>query len=79
MMREGQRSLKSILVAGMKWVLGVFSQGWNRRRSRRGHVFQGRYKAVDGRKQRKSWRRLDAVEEFGRQSLGFRLESDIER
>ena len=34
------------LVAGMKWVLGVFSQGWNRRRSRRGHVFQGRYKAV---------------------------------
>lgn len=34
------------LVAGMKWVLGVFSQGWNRRRGRRGHVFQGRYKAV---------------------------------
>jgi len=34
------------LVAGMKWLLGVFSQGWNRRRSRRGHVFQGRYKAV---------------------------------
>jgi putative transposase len=34
------------LVAGMKWVLGVFSQGWNRRRGRRGHVFQGRYKSV---------------------------------
>jgi putative transposase len=34
------------LVAGMKWFLGVFSQGWNRRRQRRGHVFQGRYKAV---------------------------------
>jgi len=27
------------LVAGMKWVLGVYSQGWNRRRQRRGHVF----------------------------------------
>lgn len=34
------------LVAGMKWVLGVFSQGWNRRRQRKGHVFQGRYKSV---------------------------------
>ncbi|MEO5713040.1 MAG: transposase [Luteolibacter sp.] len=34
------------LVAGMKWMLGVFSQGWNRRRQRKGHVFQGRYKAV---------------------------------
>jgi putative transposase len=34
------------LVAGMKWMLGVFSQGWNRRRQRHGHVFQGRYKAV---------------------------------
>jgi len=34
------------LVAGMKWLLGVFSQDWNRRRLRRGHVFQGRYKAV---------------------------------
>jgi putative transposase len=34
------------LVAGMKWLLGVFSQGWNRRRQRKGHVFQGRYKAV---------------------------------
>ncbi len=34
------------LVAGMKWLLGVFSQGWNRARRRKGHVFQGRYKAV---------------------------------
>ena len=34
------------LVAGMKWMLGVYSQGWNRRRQRHGHVFQGRYKAV---------------------------------
>ncbi|MEO5712714.1 MAG: transposase [Luteolibacter sp.] len=34
------------LVAGMKWILGVYSQGWNRRRGRRGHVFQGRYKSV---------------------------------
>lgn len=34
------------LVDGMKWMLGVFSQGWNRRRERRGHVFQGRYKSV---------------------------------
>lgn len=34
------------LVAGMKWLLGTFSQGWNRVRKRRGHVFQGRYKAV---------------------------------
>ena len=34
------------LVAGMKWLLGVFSQGWNRARGRKGHVFQGRYKSV---------------------------------
>lgn len=34
------------LVTGMKWLLGTFSQGWNARRLRRGHVFQGRYKAV---------------------------------
>ena len=34
------------LVAGMKWLLGVFSQGWNRVRGRKGHVFQGRYKSV---------------------------------
>ena len=30
----------------MKWLLGVFSQGWNRARGRQGHVFQGRYKSV---------------------------------
>ena len=34
------------LVSGMKWLMGVYSQGWNRRRKRRGHVFQGRYKSV---------------------------------
>ena len=27
------------LVAGMEWLLGVYSQGWNRRRQRKGHVF----------------------------------------
>ena len=31
---------------GMKLLLGSFSQGWNRRRLRRGHVFQGRYKSI---------------------------------
>jgi REP element-mobilizing transposase RayT len=34
------------LVTGMQWLLGTFSQGWNRARLRRGHVFQGRYKSV---------------------------------
>ena len=34
------------LVTGMKWLLGTFSQGWNRVRGRHGHVFQGRYKSV---------------------------------
>lgn len=34
------------LVSGMKYLMGTFSQGWNRARMRRGHVFQGRYKAV---------------------------------
>lgn len=34
------------LVTGMKFLLGTFSQGWNARRGRRGHVFQGRYKSV---------------------------------
>jgi putative transposase len=34
------------LVTGMKWMLGTFSQGWNRARGRQGHVFQGRYKSV---------------------------------
>jgi len=27
------------LVAGMKWLLGTFSQGWNRARQRQGHCF----------------------------------------
>lgn len=27
-------------------MMGTFSQGWNRARLRRGHVFQGRYKSV---------------------------------
>jgi hypothetical protein len=34
------------LVTGMKWLLGTYSQGWNRAGLRRGHVFQGRYKSV---------------------------------
>ena len=34
------------LVTGMKLLLATFSQGWSRARQRRGHVFQGRYKAV---------------------------------
>lgn len=34
------------LVTGMKYLLGTFSQGWNGRRMRKGHVFQGRYKSV---------------------------------
>ena len=34
------------LVSGMKWLLGGFSQAWNRRYKRTGHVFQGRYKAI---------------------------------
>ncbi|BCX46908.1 transposase [Haloferula helveola] len=34
------------LVSGMKWLMGVHSQDWNRKRKRRGHVYQGRYKAV---------------------------------
>ena len=34
------------LVAGMKWFLGAYSQGYNARHGQRGHVFQGRYKAV---------------------------------
>jgi putative transposase len=34
------------LASGMKYLLGTFSQAWNRARKRRGHVFQGRYKAV---------------------------------
>jgi len=34
------------LTSGMRVLLGAFSQAWNRRHQRRGHVFQGRYKAV---------------------------------
>ena len=34
------------LVTGMKWLLSAYSQGWNRARTRHGHVFQGRYKSV---------------------------------
>ena len=34
------------LAAGMRVLLGAFSQAWNHRHQRRGHVFQGRYKAV---------------------------------
>ena len=34
------------LATGMKLLLGSFSQGWNRRRMRHGHVFQGRYKSI---------------------------------
>ena len=34
------------LVSGMKWFLGAYSQWFNARHGQRGHVFQGRYKAV---------------------------------
>jgi putative transposase len=34
------------LTAGMRVLMGTFSQGWNSRHLRRGHVFQGRYKAI---------------------------------
>ena len=34
------------LISGMKLLLGVFAQAWNRRYRRRGHVFQGRYKSI---------------------------------
>jgi len=34
------------LSAGMRVLLGTFSQAWNSRYQRRGHVFQGRCKAV---------------------------------
>src|SRR5215472_16980098 len=38
------------LVAGMKWLLGVYTARFNRRRKVFGHLFSGRYKAliVDG-------------------------------
>ena len=34
------------LVNGMRYLMGTFSQGWNARHQRRGHVFQGRYKSI---------------------------------
>lgn len=34
------------LSSGMRVLLGGFSQAWNFRQQRRGHVFQGRYKSV---------------------------------
>ena len=34
------------LVAGMKWFLGTYTQVYNRRHGLRGHLFQGRYKAL---------------------------------
>ena len=38
------------LVAGMKWLQGTYTQRFNARHKLRGHLFQGRYKAlnVDG-------------------------------
>ena len=33
------------LVAGMKWLLGTYTQRYNRRHCLSGHLFQGRYKA----------------------------------
>jgi putative transposase len=38
------------LVAGMKWLQGTYTQQFNRRHNLRGHLFQGRYKAlaIDG-------------------------------
>lgn len=34
------------LVAGMKWLQGTYTQRFNRRHNRVGHLFQGRYKAL---------------------------------
>jgi REP element-mobilizing transposase RayT len=34
------------LVSGMKWFLGTYTQRFNARHKRRGHLFQGRYKAI---------------------------------
>jgi len=34
------------LSSGMRVLLGSFSQAWNFRQQRKGHVFQGRYKSV---------------------------------
>ncbi len=37
---------RATLSRGMRQLLGVYSQGFNRRYDRQGHVFQGRYKAL---------------------------------
>ena len=34
------------LVAGMQWLQGTFAARFNRYRGKRGHLFQGRYKAI---------------------------------
>src|SRR5579862_9217598 len=34
------------LVAGMKWLLGVYTQRYNHRHGAAGHLFGGRYKAM---------------------------------
>jgi len=34
------------LVVGMKWLQSTFATRFNRLRKERGHVFQGRYKAI---------------------------------
>lgn len=34
------------LVAGMKWLQGTYTQRYNARHRKRGHLFQGRYRAV---------------------------------
>ena len=39
-------TLEPNLSAGMRVLLGTYSQAWYSRYQRRGHVFQGRYKAV---------------------------------
>jgi len=38
------------LLVGMKWLQGTYTQRFNRRHNLRGHLFQGRYKAllIDG-------------------------------
>ena len=37
---------KANLVAGMKWLLGVYTSRFNRRHKLFGHLFSGRYKAL---------------------------------
>jgi len=47
---SGDRDSQPNLVAGMKWLLGVYTKRFNIRHKFCGHVFAGRYKAliVDG-------------------------------